>query len=87
MGRNNEDFSGGMFGLPPFPSIRPKVEGPAERVTVTPSEEDSNATGTESYSFDAPVGTTKKDVGKRIAGAIKDGFPKPKKVKFNKDEK
>jgi hypothetical protein len=36
--------------------------------------------------LELPVGDSKKDAGKRIAGAIQSGLPKPKKVEFNKDE-
>ena len=91
MGRNNKDFFGGsglgglFTDLPPFPSIHPDPQGPAQRVKVTPSEKDANTHGVESYSFDAQIGTTKKDVGKHIAGAIKSGLPKPAKVEFNKE--
>jgi len=68
MPRNKEDFNAGYYG-------------PAQRVKVTPSAADADATGTEAYSFEAGS----KSVGKHIARAIKSGLPKPEKVEFNKE--
>lgn len=88
MPRNNKDFFGGMGlpSLPDFPSIRPKLQGPSQHIVVTPSAKDTEETGVLSYGLELPVGDSKKDAGKRIAGAIQSGLPKPKKVEFNKDE-
>lgn len=72
MGRNKEDFAEGYFG-------------PAQRVKVTPSAADADATGTSGYSFDVHPEAGTKSVGKHIAKAIKGGLPKPEKVEFNKE--
>jgi hypothetical protein len=66
------------------PGRRPNFEGPSQLIKVTPTDKDADYHGVEAYEFGAPVGTTKKDIGKHIAGAIKVGFPKPDKVEFNK---
>ena len=71
MGRNKEDFSTGY-------------NGPAQRVKVTPSAADADATGTEAYEFDVHPEAGSRSVGKHIARAIQSGFPKPEKVEFNK---
>jgi hypothetical protein len=86
MGRNNADFSGGIFGgLPDFPSIRPKIQGPDELAKATPSAEDQEKHGVEAYTVRVKPGEDKKDVGKKIAGAVQSGLPKPSKVEFNKE--
>jgi hypothetical protein len=72
MPRNKEDFNAGYYG-------------PAQRVKVTPSAADADATGTEAYSFDVHPEAGSKSVGKHIARAIKGGLPKPEKVEFNKE--
>ena len=74
MGRNNGDFHEG------------RLQGPSQHMIVSPSEDDTERTGILSYGLELPVGDSKKDAGKRIAVAIQSGFPKPKKVEFNKDE-
>ena len=74
MGRNNNDFHEG------------RLQGPSQHMIVSPSENDTERTGILSYGLELPVGDSKKDAGKRIAGAIQSGLPKPKKVEFNKDE-
>lgn len=87
MGRNNKDFLSAM-GFPSlndFPSIRAKEKGPSQQIIVTPSDKNAEETGIAKYSVNLPVGESKKDAGKRIAGAIKKGYPKPEKVEFNKE--
>lgn len=72
MPRSKNDFNEGYYG-------------PAQRVKVTPSSADADATGTASYEFDVHPEAGTKSVGKHIARAIKSGLPKPEKVEFNKE--
>ena len=87
MPRNNKDFFGGMGlpSLPDFPSIRAKTQGPDQIAKVTPSNEDQESHGVEAYTVRVRPGESKKDAGKKIAGAIQSGLPKPSKVEFNKE--
>lgn len=64
-----------------------KFQGPSQQIIVTPSAKSTEETGVLHYAVELPAGNSKKDAGKRIAGAVQSGLPKPDKVDFNKELK